>query len=78
MVTLAPNADVARRLQIFRAVAPYIGKVLPASFFQKTSATIPDVPRVHHLIEGIYKPAWSSYSRYLGCLTVWSWSQLCR
>ena len=61
MSTATSNSDVARRLQVFRAVAPFFGKVLPASFFQKTSATIPDVARVHHLIEGIYKPAWSSY-----------------
>jgi hypothetical protein len=30
---------------------------MPASFFQKTSAVVPGVERVHHLIEGIYKPA---------------------
>jgi hypothetical protein len=61
MAVSTPTADVVQRLGIFRAVAPHFGKVLPASFFQKTSAVIPGVERVHHLIEGIYKPAWSAY-----------------
>ncbi|HNC22632.1 MAG TPA: HNH endonuclease [Opitutaceae bacterium] len=61
MGSLPPDTDVAARIRIFRAVVPYFGKVLPASFFQKTSGIVPDVARLHHLIEGIYKPAWSSY-----------------
>jgi HNH endonuclease len=61
MAVSTPTADVVRRLGIFRAVAPHFGEVLPASFFQKTSAVVPGVERVHHLIEGIYKPAWSAY-----------------
>jgi hypothetical protein len=61
MALSATPQDLAERLQIFRAVAPQFGKVLPASFFQKTSQTIPGIERVHHLIEGIYKPAWSTY-----------------
>lgn len=61
MAPAPTNAETAERLRIFRAVAPYFGKVLPASFFQRTSRTLPGVERVHHLIEGIYKPAWSIY-----------------
>lgn len=53
--------DLAERNRIFRAVIPHFGKVLPAAFFQKTSQFIQGVERVHHLIEGIYKPAWSIY-----------------
>jgi hypothetical protein len=61
MAPAVSNADISERLRIFRAIVPHFGKVLPASFFQKTSAIIPAVKRVHHLIEGIYKPAWSVY-----------------
>jgi hypothetical protein len=56
-----PNAEITRRRDVFRATVPYFGRVLPASFFQKTSSVIPGVERIHHLIEGIYKPAWSIY-----------------
>jgi hypothetical protein len=55
------NADVTRRHDVFRAAVPYFGKILPASFFRKTSSILPGVERIHHLIEGIYKPAWSVY-----------------
>jgi hypothetical protein len=61
MAPSPPNQDVLERFRIFRAVVPYFGNVLPASFFQKTSVITPGVERVHHLIEGIYKPAWSVY-----------------
>lgn len=61
-MALSANAgDLAERLRIFRAIASRFGKVLPASFFQKTSQAVPGIERVHHLIEGIYKPAWSKY-----------------
>jgi hypothetical protein len=53
--------DVAERLRIFRTLLPYFGTVQPSAFFQQTASIIPGVDRVHHLIEGIYKPAWSSY-----------------
>ncbi len=62
MVYLAPTADIAERLRIFRELAPHFGKVLAAAFFQKTSRVVPGVERVHNLIEGIYKPAWSVYA----------------
>jgi hypothetical protein len=53
--------DVAERGRIFRALLPYFGTVQPSAFYQRTAATISGVERVHHLIEGIYKPAWSNY-----------------
>ena len=54
-------SDREKRMDAFRRLASYFGKVLPAAFFQKTGATVPGVERVHNLIEGIYKPAWSIY-----------------
>jgi hypothetical protein len=56
------TADLAERLRIFRALLPYFGTVQSSSFFQKTAAVIPGVERIHHLIEGIYKPATSAYT----------------
>ena len=61
MAAAAPKADVSNRLRIFRTLAPHFGKVLPAAFFQKTSTSVPGIERIHNLIEGIYKPAWSIY-----------------
>ena len=56
------TSDLAERLRIFRSLVPYFGKIMPASFVQKTSMTIPGIERIHHLIEGIYKPASSAYA----------------
>ena len=53
--------DVAERVRIFRALVSYFGTTQPSAFFQRTAETIPGVERIHHLIEGIYKPAWSIY-----------------
>src|SRR4051812_9302873 len=53
--------DLAERTRIFRALVPYFGTVQPSSFFQRTSHKTPGVERIHPLIEGIYKPAWSNY-----------------
>jgi len=50
------------RLVIFRQLAPYFGKIVPSRFIQKTSETIPQIDRVHSLIEGIYKPKDSQYA----------------
>jgi putative restriction endonuclease len=47
---------------IFATLAPYFGRAVPARFIQKTDEVIPGVTRVHNLIEGIYKPADSSYA----------------
>jgi hypothetical protein len=57
----APTEEIAERNGIFRALLPYFGSVQPSAFFQRTAETIPGVERIHHLIEGIYKPAWSIY-----------------
>src|SRR6266478_4735611 len=54
--------DVEERKRIFRSLVPYFGTVQPASFFQRTDAFIPSVERIHHFIEGIYKPADSEYA----------------
>jgi hypothetical protein len=56
-----PSADLVARARIFRLLAPYFGTVQPATFFQRTSEVVPGVERIHNLIEGIYKPAWSKY-----------------
>ncbi|MEP5569814.1 MAG: HNH endonuclease [Halioglobus sp.] len=50
------------RWEVFSNLAPYFGRVVPASFIQKTAETISGITRVHNLIEGIYKPADSSYA----------------
>lgn len=56
------STDVAERARIFRALLPYFGTVQPSAFFQRTAAMIPGVERVHHFIEGIYKPANVAYA----------------
>ena len=50
------------RWQVFRAVAPYFGRVVSARFIQKTSEHIRNIPRIHNLIEGIYKPKGAHYA----------------
>jgi len=45
------------RWDVFNRIAPYFGRTVPARFIQKTSEDIPEIPRIHNLIEGIYKPA---------------------
>jgi predicted restriction endonuclease len=47
---------------VFRKIAPYFGRVVPARFIQRTEEAIPGVQRVHNLIEGIYKPADSTHA----------------
>ena len=61
MASAAQDPTISQRVQVFRALVPYFGKVLPASFFRKTSTVVSGVERVHNLIEGIYKPVWSPY-----------------
>jgi HNH endonuclease len=56
------NSDLEKRRQIFRALVQHFGQALPASFFQRTDTAIQGVERIHNLIEGIYKPAWSNYA----------------
>jgi hypothetical protein len=55
----AVDEDRAKRRQMFELLAPRFGRIVPASFVQNPQ--LPGVDRVHHLIEGIYKPAWSNY-----------------
>jgi hypothetical protein len=52
--------DRTKRRQIFEALTPSFGKILPASFIRKPG--LPGVDTIHPLIEGIYKPAWSNYA----------------
>jgi putative restriction endonuclease len=54
------DADRTKRRDIFTALARLFGRILPASFIQKPN--LPEVERIHPLIEGIYKPAWSRYA----------------
>ncbi len=56
-----PSSDLSERTRIFRALVPYFGTVQPSAFFQRTSTVVAGVERVHHLIEGVYKPAGSMY-----------------
>jgi hypothetical protein len=59
---LGLKGDIEKRLGILRAVAPYYGKILSASFLRKTSDQVPGVDRIHSLLSGIYKPKWSAYA----------------
>lgn len=52
--------DRTKRRQIFAALASRFGRIVPASFVQRPE--LPGVDRVHPLIEGIHKPAWSNYA----------------
>jgi hypothetical protein len=54
------DVDRPKRRSIFTALARYFGRVVPAAFIQDPK--IADVDRIHPLIEGIYKPAWSRYA----------------
>lgn len=54
------DADRAKRRQVFAALATKFGRIVPASFVQNPK--LPKVDRIHPLIEGIYKPAWSNYA----------------
>ena len=59
---LERDGDIERRLNILKALAPYFGKVLPASFIRRTSVQIRGVDLIHNLTAGIFKPAWSAYA----------------
>lgn len=54
--------EIAWRWQAFRNLASQFGKIVPARFIQRTSETTPDIPRIHNLIEGIFKPKDSEYA----------------
>jgi hypothetical protein len=55
------TSDLAERTRIFRTLVPFFGTVQSSAFFQKTAVAISGIERIHHLIEGVYKPAWSLY-----------------
>jgi putative restriction endonuclease len=42
--------------------ARFTGRIMPAAFLQNTAKYIPGVDRIHPLMSGIYKPAWSEYA----------------
>jgi hypothetical protein len=54
------DADRSKRRQIFEALTPSFGKIVSAQFLRNPG--LPGVDRIHPLIEGIYKPAWSNYA----------------
>ena len=54
--------DSEARKAIFQRILPYMGKVVPASFLQKTTDVLPGIDRLHNLIEGIFKPAGARYA----------------
>jgi hypothetical protein len=54
------DPDRTKRREIFGSLSQSFGKILPASFIRNPA--LPGVDRVHPLIEGIYKPAWSKYA----------------
>ena len=56
------DAEKDQRWKIFRALLPYYGRIVSPQFLRKTSTFIPGIERIHPLIEGIYKPAWSDYA----------------
>ncbi len=51
-----------QRWSIFRDLLPYYGKLVTPEFLRKTSLYIPSIERIHPLIEGIFKPAWSEHA----------------
>jgi len=54
------DADRTRRRQIFAALSPRFGKLLPPAFLKNPG--LAGVERLHPLTEGIHKPAWSNYA----------------
>jgi hypothetical protein len=51
-----------KHLEILAALAKYTGKVVSWRFLSQTKDFIPGIERFHHLISGIYKPAWSEFA----------------
>ena len=46
--------DVEARKAGFQRILPYLGKVVSASFIQKTGDILPGIDRLHNLIGGIF------------------------
>jgi hypothetical protein len=51
-----------KHLEILAALAKYTGQVVSWHFLSQTKDFIPEIERFHHLISGIYKPAWSEFA----------------
>ena len=51
-----------KHLEILTALAKYTGQVVSWHFLSQTKDFIPEIERFHHLISGIYKPAWSEFA----------------
>ena len=51
-----------KHLEILAALARYTGKIVSWRFLSQTKDFIPGIERFHHLISGIYKPAWSEFA----------------
>jgi hypothetical protein len=54
--------SLEQRNKILAEFARFTGRIMPAVFFQNTAKYIPGVDRIHPLMSGIYKPAWSEYA----------------
>lgn len=59
---MSNDLDATSRKIILQRILPYLGKVVPASFLQKTADVLPGIDRLHNLIEGIFKPAGARYA----------------
>jgi len=61
--------NLEQRAKAFLKLARYTGREVSADFLRKTSDHFPKagITRIHHLIEGIYKPAEDDYA-----LCIWS------
>jgi hypothetical protein len=53
---------IDERRASFRRIVPFFGKIVKSRMLQSPGSEIPGVKRIHHLIEGIYKPADSLYA----------------
>jgi len=70
------DPDRTRRRQIFAALTSRFGRILPATFIRDPQ--LPGVERIHPLIEGIYKPAWSKYALSIASMLKSPYSNLTR
>ena len=61
---------IEQRLAIFKQLAPYFGRIVPAKFIQKTGELIQGIDRIHNLAQGIYKPKDSQYALTIASMLV--------
>ncbi|GJM11847.1 MAG: hypothetical protein DHS20C12_02500 [Pseudohongiella sp.] len=59
-----------QRIAIFKRLAPYFGRIVPAKLIQKTSEIVQGVDRIHNLAQGIYKPKDSQYALSIASMLV--------